>query len=516
MSSLYRKYRPLKFSEVFGQDHIVKTLTNQISAGSISHAYIFCGTRGTGKTSIARLVARALNCSSNQQSNSLDIPCNVCHNCIAILQNRSMGVIEIDAASNNGVDNIREILEEVKYPPVNEKYKIYIIDEVHMLSIGAFNALLKTLEEPPEHVVFILATTEHYKVPATIHSRCQRFEFKRISSKEIAYNIALLLKNEGVSIDDGALNLVAKLGDGSVRDALSLLGQVISFYKDKTITEEMVRDLIGAVDNSTLFFMTSSLINKDVSSLLHIIQKVNILGRDFVQLTQDLITHFRNLMIAKIVKEPNSILDVSEEEFYSLFNQANELSIHEINTFIVEFSDLHVKIKQEKNQKILLEITCMKLCDEQYSKDFQLLESTVNENKKPQEVQKIKMPQEVREVDEVKTLQNDNQTINDRQLFDINNFKGANTPLIKGILETCEFNYENNTLYIIAPSHTESLLKAREDELKKVALSLNYRVNVVVSQMLHNQNSDNERHLGLSKDQVDEIKQKINMQINFD
>ena len=363
--SLYRKYRPAHFGQVFGQDHIVKALVNQVSTGAISHAYLFCGTRGTGKTSIARLVARALNCQDTAPQDMLNAPCNTCEVCTDILQNRSMNVIEIDAASNNGVDNIRDILEEVKYPPVSGKYKIYIIDEVHMLSIGAFNALLKTLEEPPSHVIFILATTDQHKVPATIHSRCQRFEFRRVSASELASNITPYLTNEGVSIDPAAINLIARLGDGSVRDTLSLCDQAISFYKGEHITEVMVRNLVGAVDTSVLFETIDALLAKDAHTLIQIIHDQNHAGRDFGQFITELILHCRNLMVAKVVTNQSSVLDFTQDMVDRLVEQAKHADTAKLTRFIGEFTDLSAKIKHEKNQKILLEIACIKLCSDE-------------------------------------------------------------------------------------------------------------------------------------------------------
>ena len=243
-TALYRKFRPSEFDDVKGQDHIVTTLKNQIKADRIGHAYLFCGTRGTGKTTVAKIFAKAVNCQHTEDGS----PCGKCEMCRSIASGASMNVIEIDAASNNGVDNIREIREEVAYRPTEGKYKVYIIDEVHMLSIGAFNALLKTLEEPPEYVIFILATTEAHKIPITILSRCQRYDFKRISIDTIADRLRELMTEENVEVEEKAIRYVAKMADGSMRDALSLLDQCIAFYLGQKLTYDHVLEVLGAVD----------------------------------------------------------------------------------------------------------------------------------------------------------------------------------------------------------------------------------------------------------------------------
>ena len=247
-TALYRKFRPQEFEDVKGQEHIVTTLKNQIKADRIGHAYLFCGTRGTGKTTIAKILARAVNCEHPIDGS----PCNTCKTCRAINEGTSMNVIEIDAASNNGVDNIREIREEVAYRPTTGKYKVYIIDEVHMLSTGAFNALLKTLEEPPSYVIFILATTEAHKIPITILSRCQRYDFRRITAETIAARLQELMDKEGNDVEEKAIRYIAKAADGSMRDALSLLDQCIAFYLGEKLTYEKVLENLGAVDTLSL------------------------------------------------------------------------------------------------------------------------------------------------------------------------------------------------------------------------------------------------------------------------
>lgn len=268
-TALYRKFRPSTFDQVKGQDHIVQTLKNQINANRIGHAYLFCGTRGTGKTSVAKIFAKAVNCEHPVDGS----PCNECETCRGITNGSAMNVIEIDAASNNGVDNIRQIRDEIQYSPSSGKYTVYIIDEVHMLSIGAFNALLKTLEEPPAYVIFILATTEPHKIPITILSRCQRYDFKRISIDTIAARLSELMEKESIEVEDKAIRYVAKAADGSMRDALSLLDQCIAFYLGQKLTYDNVLDVLGAVDNEIFSRLTRSVIDSDVTTSLNIWMK---------------------------------------------------------------------------------------------------------------------------------------------------------------------------------------------------------------------------------------------------
>ena len=270
-TALYRKFRPQEFEDVRGQEHIVTTLKNQIQADRIGHAYLFCGTRGTGKTTIAKIFAKAANCERPVGGS----PCGECRSCLAIAAGSSMNVIEIDAASNNGVDNIREIREEVAYSPAQGKYKVYIIDEVHMLSIGAFNALLKTLEEPPAYVIFILATTEAHKIPITILSRCQRYDFKRISIDEISSRLAELMGKEQVEAEERAIRYIAKAADGSMRDALSLLDQCIAFYLGQKLTYDRVLEVLGAVDTEVFSKMLRTVLRQDVPGAAALLEELD-------------------------------------------------------------------------------------------------------------------------------------------------------------------------------------------------------------------------------------------------
>ena len=321
--ALYRKWRPDTFEDVKGQDHIVTTLKNQILADRIGHAYLFCGTRGTGKTSVAKIFARAVNCEHPVNGS----PCGECPACKAIAAGTSMNVIEIDAASNNGVDNIREIREEVQYSPTEGKYKVYIIDEVHMLSIGAFNALLKTLEEPPAYVIFILATTEAAKIPITIMSRCQRYDFHRISIETIADRLTQLMKAENISVEDRAIKYVAKAADGSMRDALSLLDQCIAFYLGKELKYENVLDVLGAVDTEVFSKMYKTIKTSDVAGCMNLMEDIIMQGRDLSQFVTDFVWYLRNLLLIKTTDDIDKIedvIEVSEVAFIKLMKPAME------------------------------------------------------------------------------------------------------------------------------------------------------------------------------------------------
>lgn len=295
-TALYRKFRPQNFEDVKGQEHIVTTLKNQIKADRIGHAYLFCGTRGTGKTTIAKILAKAVNCEHPVDGS----PCNECATCRAINEGTSMNVIEIDAASNNGVDNIREIREEVAYRPTQGNYKVYIIDEVHMLSTGAFNALLKTLEEPPSYVMFILATTEAHKIPITILSRCQRYDFRRITADTISARLMELMDKEGNDVEEKAIRYIAKAADGSMRDALSLLDQCIAFYLGETLTYEKVLENLGAVDTEVFSGLLRKILAQDTAGAIKILEDIIIQGREMGQFVTDFIWYLRNLLLIEI------------------------------------------------------------------------------------------------------------------------------------------------------------------------------------------------------------------------
>lgn len=357
-TALYRKFRPDNFGDVKGQDHIVTTLTNQIKHNRIGHAYLFCGTRGTGKTTVAKILAKAVNCEHPVDGS----PCNECTMCKAIQAGTSMNVIEIDAASNNGVDNIREIREEVSYRPTEGRYKVYIIDEVHMLSTGAFNALLKTLEEPPSYVIFILATTEAHKIPITILSRCQRYDFHRISIDTIAARLDELLKTEGVEAEEKAVRYVAKAGDGSMRDALSLLDQCIAFYLGQTLTYDRVLDVLGAVDTEVFSKLLRKVLGGDVTGSIRILEELIVGGRELSQFVGDFTWYMRNLLLVKTSENPEEAIDVSSENLKLLQEESEMTDVETLMRYIRIFSDLSSQIRFATQKRVLVEIALIKLC----------------------------------------------------------------------------------------------------------------------------------------------------------
>lgn len=357
-TALYRKFRPSVFEDVKGQDHIVTTLKNQIRSGRIGHAYLFCGTRGTGKTTAAKIFARAVNCQNPVDGS----PCGVCEMCRRIGSGTSMNVSEIDAASNNGVDNIREIKEEVTYRPAEGKYKVYIIDEAHMLSSGAFNALLKTLEEPPEYVIFILATTEAHKIPVTILSRCQQYDFHRISVETIADRLGELMKEEQIEAQPKALSYIARAADGSMRDALSLLDQCIAFYIGQPVTYDHVLEVLGAVDVKVFSKMMRMILSRDVNGVLLLLDELTWQGRELSQLSADFTWYLRNLLLAKTSDNIEEILDISAENMDELVQEAQYIETDMILRYIRVFSELTGQLRYSTQKRVLFEVAMIRLC----------------------------------------------------------------------------------------------------------------------------------------------------------
>lgn len=475
--ALYRRLRPQRFEDVVGQDHIIRTLQNQIENDRINHAYLFCGTRGTGKTTTAKIFARAINCISDSTK-----PCNSCSICQPILNGTSVNVIEIDAASNNGVDNIRDIIDEVKYPPTDCRYKVYIIDEVHMLSSGAFNALLKTLEEPPEYVVFILATTDPQKMPVTVLSRCQRFDFHRISKDTMVQVLKEYMQEEKSDVTDEAVEYIAELSDGAMRDALSILDQCISFYFDSQITLDKVMEITGSVDRSVFFDITNAMNSSESGACMDIIDKVVLQGRDIPQFISDMITHFRNLLLAVSIEGDTKALDYSQSYVDKLKEQGNSLGYDYILSLIYSFSELSNQIKYSSNPRILLEVCVLKGCNPVDSYDIGSvtkrlknieasiekgvpIQQTVSSNTKP--VEESNEEKEETVVVEKAIPEDIKNVINDwRGLTSSIDKKGA---MLKSMLNQNvrpAYLEDNNLTLVTINNGTENYIKLHEDEIK--------------------------------------------------
>ena len=371
--ALYREERPRTFEDVVGQQHITVTLRNQIINSRIAHAYLFCGTRGTGKTSTAKIMAKALNCLNLEQGE----PCNSCEMCKKINEGLSIDVTELDAASNNGIDNIRDIIDDVQYPPQESRYKVYIMDEVHMLSTGAVNAFLKTLEEPPKNVVFILATTDPQKLPITILSRCQRFDFKRIKSEDIFERLRRIVEQQGVYAEDRSLQLVARISDGAMRDSLSVLDQAISMGGGKVEYDNLI-GMLGLVTNENLLRLTDAIIEKSIESSLRLIDEVVLSGKDIHTFIKDLTTHMRNLMIAKVSNSPEDILDMSLENIAQISEQAQKIRVEEIMRDIRILQEAEEQARWSKQSRIYLELAVIKMCKSEYDTSKEILMARIN------------------------------------------------------------------------------------------------------------------------------------------
>ena len=353
--ALYRKYRPRTFDEVIGQDHIITTLKNQIKLDKISHAYLFTGSRGTGKTTTAKIFAKAINCTNSSDGS----PCLECETCKA-LDKTSIDVLEIDAASNNGVDEIRDLREKVKYPPVVGKYKVYIIDEVHMLSTSAFNALLKTLEEPPAHTVFILATTEVHKLPATILSRCIRFDFKLVSVEDLSAILRKILKEEGVTFDEQAISVIARAGEGSVRDTLSIADRCVS-YSGNNLTYQKVVEVLGISEKETLIALSDLILKKDVGSALVELDKVLSSGKSPLVFASNLISYFRDLLlIYSLGDKAREIVVVKDDIYEKMKGQATAENYGELVSAIEILSSVEQELRYSTLPRLVLETAIIK------------------------------------------------------------------------------------------------------------------------------------------------------------
>ena len=442
--ALYRVYRPKNFSDVIGQEHIVRTLKNQIENNNVGHAYLFCGTRGTGKTSTAKIFSRAVNCTNLHN----DEPCNECENCREILEDKTMDVVEIDAASNNSVDDIRELRENVKYSPAKSKYKVYIIDEVHMLSQGAFNALLKTLEEPPSYVIFILATTEPHKIPATILSRCQRFDFKRVTVKDISLRMKYICEKEGIDADEKALNLIARNSQGALRDALSILDQCISF-EGHTIRYNDVIELLGSVNIEQLFDLAESIIKENTKKSLQILNDFIIWGKDVRNLVNDLIDHFRNLMVCKISNDLDEIISLPEETIDLLKQQAETIDTNNLIRVLNILSEAQDGMKVSSNPRVLMEVTMMKIAQPMFDDSKEALLKRIENLEQKIESGNIK----VNHISTNQTVDNSNK-----------NEKVGNNTLETSHEEDVEYeNLKSDDVKLIQKSWKNILQKMKED-----------------------------------------------------
>ncbi len=372
-TALYREWRPRTFEEVVGQHHVTITLRNQIKNNRIAHAYLLCGTRGTGKTSTAKIMAKAVNCLNPVDGQ----PCNQCDMCNKINAGIAIDVTELDAASHNGVDKIRDIIDDVQYPPQEAKYKVYIIDEVHMLSMGAVNAFLKTLEEPPSNVIFILATTDPQKLPITILSRCQRYDFRRIKSEDIFIRLKKIVDEQGVSAEDKSLSLVSRISDGAMRDALSILDQAISMGDGKVEYESLI-NMLGLVTNDNLFKLVDEIIDKKVEECIKIIDDIVFSGKEIHMFTRDLIKHMRNLIMVKVTENPEEVLDMSSENIQMLRVQSEKLRTEEIMRYIRILQEAEEQTKWSKQSRIYLEMAVIKMCKIQYDTSKEILLARIN------------------------------------------------------------------------------------------------------------------------------------------
>lgn len=505
--ALYRKFRPDNFNDVKGQDHIVTTLKNQIRIGRIGHAYLFTGTRGTGKTTVAKLFAKAVNCENPHDGN----PCNECSVCKGIISGTSMNVIEIDAASNNGVENVREIVEEVRYSPTEGKYKVYIIDEVHMLSAGAFNALLKTIEEPPSYVIFILATTEVQKIPVTILSRCQRYDFKRISIDTIADRLRELMDKENIDVEDKALRYIARVADGSLRDALSLLDQCISFYLGEKLTYDNVLDVLGTVDTKVFSQLLKCIKNQDVSGCIKILDEIESNGRELSQFVVDFIWYIRNLLLVKTTENVNDIIiDMSTENLMLMKEEAQFMEEDTLMRYLRILSDLSNQIRYATRKRVLLEIALIKLCRPQMEQNYESLLDRIRileeklekgvvvtaDSKKAVKADPQAKPQVKREILS-EALPEDLRTV-------ANNWKGLVTqiskkaPALASVLGNATLSInDNNSLEIVVTDPLDREMVDRDNH-KKVILD-------AVAKLIGKQTQISVRYLDKNKENINDV-----------
>lgn len=431
-TTLYREWRPKNFSDVVGQNHITVTLKNQILNNRVAHAYLFSGTRGTGKTSMAKILAKAVNCLDIQKGE----PCNKCEMCKKINQGISMDVIEMDTASKRKLEDIKDVIENVKYPPQEGKYKVYIMDEVHMLTQEAVNAFLKTLEEPPLNVIFILATTDPQKLPVTILSRCQKFDFRRIKSSEVFNRLRTIVDKGGIFADDKSLNLISRICDGAMRDALSVLDQAISMGSGKVEYNSVV-DMLGLVKNENLFHLIDSIIEKNVELAMKVIDDIVLSGKDIYNFIKEMIVHLRNLLMVKVSNNPEEILDISEENMELLKEQAQKIRVEEIMRHINIFQDAAEQSKWVKQSRIYLELAVIKMCKVEYDTSKEIILSRLNKLEETLKQGEIKVFHEKMPSREMRTSKEISEKDNmiKKDDYSNNEEKGLADKTIKSVIE---------------------------------------------------------------------------------
>ena len=452
---LYRKWRPQTFADVSGQEHVTSTLAHEVATGKASHAYLFTGSRGTGKTTCAKILAKAVNCLHPVDGN----PCNECEICRGIDDGSILDVIEIDAASNNGVDNIRDLREEANFTPVSAKYRVYIIDEVHMLSIGAFNALLKTLEEPPEHVKFILATTEVHKLPATILSRCQRFDFHRIKPEDIAARLNYVSEQEKIELESDAAVLIARIADGALRDALSILDRCAGISNH--VTADIVGEAAGLAGKDYLFNLAESINNSDVSSALAIIDKLHNDSCDMERLCSELINHYRSLMIIKTVKNPQQLIVCTNSDFEMYKSQAEKINLQKVLSCLSSLEECAAALKTSTSKRTQTETTIIKMCYSENKADLSSLIERIEKLEKAISSGKITVNKSVDSPQPAKTESTEKENV---QKADEYSNKSADYPEPPPAEQTSQRNQGENQDDIFFDGWSEVLEKLNETD----------------------------------------------------
>lgn len=465
--ALYRKYRPTTFDKLVGQEHIVKTLKNQLENDKIGHAYLFCGTRGTGKTSAAKIFSRAINCLAPVNGS----PCGKCEACRALADSSNLDIMEIDAASNNGVNEIRELRDKITYPPVSCRYKVYIIDEVHMLSAAAFNALLKTLEEPPKHAVFILATTEAHKLPATILSRCMRFDFKLIPTERIAHLISDIYDDIGKAYEPEAVMRIAKAGEGSIRDALSIADICVS-YSDGKLTYNDVLEVLGTSDSDKIYGLIRSILSSDAGGALAAVAELSSLGKSMGLLTKDAVSALRDLLVIKTCKKPNEILCVPEDTFKGLKELADIASEERLLRAIEIFSAAEADLKYSTHPRVLFETAAVKAAkpESDYNIDALLARVKALEDKMASGVSVTPVKVAVKPSPAPAPAQNHTAT----EIMGVltRGLRQNNELMLWAVLQGLKADYKDNTLTITAKNESDLKVLEKEDNMAAIKAQL--------------------------------------------